>query len=216
MLQLINYDLQEPVKNYPALQNGVENAGGGIHILNGPWVYGADKSPRDVLMIVSDSLKKAAEEAAENGALDGEMDDKLLVFPVQAGEIGAGRNLAPQPVERREGPKVVAVAYTLRNPRGDFNIPKHAQKRHRVDLTDALRKLGATCHPMESLWLLKTDRSPHEVHLELEKGVPLNPKDELMVTEIDLNANLNGCRVKGAEKGLKTSDHDWLVEAGVL
>jgi hypothetical protein len=212
MLQLINYDL--PDHNYDALQAGVAQAGGGIHLLNGPWVYGADKSPREVLMTVVGSLKEAARRNDDMG--EKYKEDKLFVFPVKMGEISTGRNLEQQPIEPHEGAKVIAVAYVLRNPSGLHHDPDDVQAEHRDAVTGALNDLGVMCHPLESLWVVKTDLSAHEVHLALEKAVPLNPKDELMVAEVNLEALMNGYPVKGAEKGLDPKDHGWLVEAGVL
>ncbi len=207
MLQLINYDLHTPTKSYPALRDGVALAGGGIHVLNGPWICGAAMSPQQVLDAVTGELIKTGD------SLEG---DKLLVFPVLMGEISTGRNPKYQPIEPHKGTKVFAVAYTLRNPSGDFHVSKAEQEKHRVAVTKALQKLGETCHPLESLWLVKTDQSTHDVYGELEQAVPLSPKDELVVAEVDREAILNGYPIKGDEAGLDPADHKWLVEAGVL
>ncbi|HKV11658.1 MAG TPA: hypothetical protein VJ725_26165 [Thermoanaerobaculia bacterium] len=207
MLQLINYDLQEPVKNYDTLKESVEHLGGGIHILNGPWIYGADRSPREVLAAITGEL--AMEDPDDR-------NDKLLVFPVHMGELGTGRNLKHRSSQPHRGGKVFAVTCTSRNPSGPFHTSKAAHKGHRIDVTEALNSLGNTCHPLESLWFVKTDHTAHDVHLALEKAVPLNPKDELMVAEVDLEASLHGKPVRGAEEGLDPEDRDWLVKARVL
>jgi hypothetical protein len=198
MLQLIGYDLQEPTKFYPALHAGVERAGGGVHILNGPVVYGADKSPNAVLKAVAASLKKAGSE-----------NDKLLVFPVLAGEIGTGRRPKRKPIKRHAGTAIFAVAYTLRNPKGEGHLSKAAYEKHRMAVIRALMSLGPTCHPLGSLWLVKTGMSAHDVHRAIEKAVPLTPNDELVVAEVYANG-------LGAQMRLDAEDRDWLKAEKVL
>lgn len=211
MLQLFNYDLQKPVKNYPALQRGVEKIGGGIHILNGPWIIDTGKSPQNVLDAVNTSLKAAAQlTGKKNGR------DKLLVFPVQMGEISQGSTPPHyQPIERHPGVRVLAVSYHFRNSPGETAASSSTEDR-REALLAALLRLGETRHPLNALCFVKTDQSAHEVRLALVHAVPLTPSDELVVAEVDMEAKLDGRPVKGAEKGLTPEHHDWLVKAGVL
>ncbi len=206
MLQLIGYDLQRPVKDYQALREGVAKAGGGINLLNGPWICGADRPSGEVLKIVEDKLKQA-----------GSLNDKLLVFPVRMGEIGTGRNLDSADIRYRPGQKTFAVAYTLRNPPGDHHVSATEQRKHLQAMNDAIESLGPTKHPLGALWFVKTKKSAHDVHLAIEKAVPLTPKDELLVAEVDTAARLNGRTVKGScTKNVRVADGDWLTEADVL
>lgn len=202
MLQLINYDLQEPVKNYPALEHAIEEIGGGIHVLNGPWIIDTGKSSQLVLTTLITSLREAAEENKEE-----DRGDKLLVFPVQAGEISTGRSLRLKPPGHHAGEKVIAVSYNFRSLR--FTSSARPISEIREDLIRALNEIGPTCHPLDAFWLVKTELSAHEVHLALEKAVSLPPNVELVVAEVDRSA-------KGAEEGLEPVDYDWLVNAGVL
>jgi hypothetical protein len=170
--------------------------------LNGPWISGANKSPRDVLMTVIDALQEKDE------------DDKLFVFPVQMGEISTGRKPKRPPIQGLKGDRVIAVDYTLHYPAGPDG--KADYERRRKAVIRKLKRLGATCHPLDSLWLVKTNLSAHEVHLAIEKAARLDPDDEFMVADVDLEARMNGCPVKGAEEGLNPQVHNWLLEAGVL
>lgn len=196
MLQLINYDLQEPVKDYSAIEGAVEKMGGGIHVLNGPWIIDTGKSPQDVLAALTTSLQEE------------DRGDRLLVLPIRGGEIGTGRNLAFRRPARHAGEKVVTVSYSLRSLPGESSAPPISEIREA--LIEALMTLGPTCHPLDAFWLVKTELSAHEVHLELEKAVPLPPNVELVVAEVNRKAK------KGAEEGLDPADHAWLVKAGVL
>lgn len=179
MLQLIGYDLKEP-RHYRALKKAIAAAGGGINIMNGPWLTGEDKTPQWILTKVRKGLKKK---------------DKALVVLLGMGEIGTGRKDAlfgaPKKAKKgatgskkAEAQHIVAIAYTLRNRKGRFKISQKEQDRHKQAVKSLVKSFEETCHPVDALWFVRSEQPAHRVRLALENRAPFTTKDELMVVDV--------------------------------
>ncbi len=209
MLQLIGYDLKKPW-DYWALESAVKDAGGGINVMNGPWLSGANETPRQVLKTVRKGLKKA-----------NRRKDKLLVVPLGMGEIGTGRKDAllnvPKKAKgkkrnaarRAEKEHILAIAYTLRNRKGRFELSRKEQDQHKKAVKTAIGTFKDQCHPVDALWFVNSSKPAHRARLDLEKAAPFLTKDELMVTTV-LPIQ------KGDSRNLRSADVEWLRKHGVL
>lgn len=196
MLQLIGYDLQQPDKDYRALEQAMRSCGDGIHLSRGPWLLGTDATPNQILNHLIRDLGG-----------HGGCNDRLLVLQVSMGQLGTGRRAVPPTAATPQGPRpetagqprVLAVAYHLH----------HAKPQHRLQLYDTLAAFGNVCRPLTALWLVATDLSAQEAHLQIEKGAGLTTEDELLVVEVVRRRN-------GARLNLEPEITTWLEEHALI
>ncbi|MDY7093513.1 MAG: hypothetical protein SX243_11145 [Acidobacteriota bacterium] len=218
MFQMIGYDFSRPRKVSNLEEFLRAKCGDGVNLLNGPWLLDATQLPAQVLNNLRGHLAAVEQD-----------DYKLIVTRIHMGEIGTGRSNVAQPLVTKKGNRVLAVAYTLRQPptpkERDFELGKkdpayleavkvHKKKmaayKARYDrLLRTMKSFDDACSPVEALWFVSTNQTARDLHIQIESTARLSPSDELFVSEVNTSST-------GAEAGLETADHNWLLDHHVI
>lgn len=203
MLQMIGYDCLQP-RMVPNLQGAIaETTGEGIRMLNGPWLVDTQRPPRKILDDLRRHLAKHHQE-----------DYKVFIAEVHEGEIGQGRvkrQAKKEPtLNTARGRQVMAVAYTVRQGSATPQARREANAR-RARLREVLGSFVDHCRPIESLWLVATDESVTDLHLQIAAAAGLEPEDELTVAKVSTDAR----GVYVIAPAAKEDFGAWLEEHGV-
>lgn len=198
MLEMIGYDLHQP-RNQRHLRRGIRACGHDSHNLPyAPWLVDTEMKTTEVLGALDHHLKRH--------------DDRLLVLNLAGVADIVGPELRPSAALLNRGAAteawlesrldlsgrhnrsgVLGISYTLHGASG----------RDYTRLAGAIRTLFPDhCKPVNALWFVATEHSPHTVREALAERLPNPEIDELLVVEIP--------RRQDGTAHLRTRDRLWL------